>query len=99
MESYTTKEMETKGGLELSLYIHITHTLFTTQVITDVETKCKILEACHDDRVGGCHFGRDKTGSKVSARFYWKGIQKDVAHWVMFKLHTCTCIYCRYLLR
>ena len=27
------------------------------QVVTDTKTKQKILEACHDDRVGGCHFG------------------------------------------
>ncbi len=41
-----------------------------------------ILEACHDNRVGGCHFGRDKTIEKVSSRFFWKGIHKDVEKWV-----------------
>ena len=52
------------------------------QVITEAHTKCIILGACHDDCVGGCHFGQDKTVAKVSARFYWKGIHKDVANWV-----------------
>ena len=52
------------------------------QVVTDTKTKQKILEACHDDRVGGCHFGRDKTATKVTARYYWKGIIQDVDAWV-----------------
>ena len=36
------------------------------QVITNRKTKHEILMACHDDNVGGCHFGRDKTVEKVS---------------------------------
>ena len=52
------------------------------QVVIDQKTKRKIMEACHDDKVGGCHFGRDKTASKVSARYYWKGIMQDVETWV-----------------
>ena len=52
------------------------------QVVTETKTKRQILEACHDDRVGGCHFGRDRTFAKVSARFYWKGIKEDVNDWV-----------------
>lgn len=52
------------------------------QVVTEMKAKRQILEACHDDLVGGCHFGRDKTFAKVSARFYWKGIKEDVNDWV-----------------
>ena len=52
------------------------------QVVTEIKTKRQILEACHDDRVGGCYFGHDKTFAKVSARFYWKGIKEDVRDWV-----------------
>ena len=37
------------------------------QVVSDNNTKCKILEACHNDTVGGCHFSRDKVAVKVSA--------------------------------
>ena len=44
--------------------------------------KHAILEACHDSRFGGCHFGRDKTTEKVSSRYYWKGLHKDVEEWV-----------------
>ena len=51
-------------------------------MITSSEVKSKILEACHDERVGGCHFGRDKTAFKVSQRFYWKRINQDVEDWV-----------------
>ena len=46
------------------------------------EVKSKILEACHDDPVGRCHFGGDKTAFKVSQRFYWKRINQDVEDWV-----------------
>lgn len=48
----------------------------------DKKAKLKILEACHDNRVGGCHFGRDRTLDKVTARYYWKGIGVDVVDWV-----------------
>ena len=36
------------------------------------------LEGCHSDKLGGGHFGRDKTFSKVTERFYWVGIIEDV---------------------
>ena len=52
------------------------------QAVTDDRTKCKILEACHDDEVGGCHFGQDKTAAKVSTLYYWKGIMQDVEAWL-----------------
>ncbi len=58
-----------------------THNYFL-QVVTSSATKTRILEACHNDKVGGCHFGRDRTIDKVSARFYWNGIVKDVTDWV-----------------
>ena len=60
------------------------------QVVSDNGTKKRILEACHDDAVGGCHFGRDKTAAEVSARYYWKTINIDVADWVR---------YCNYILQ
>ena len=44
-------------------------------------SKTRILEACHDDRVGGCHFGRDRTIDKIAARYYWRGIY-DSEEWV-----------------
>ena len=34
------------------------------------------------------HLGEDKTLSKVKERFYWPGMQKDVAQWI------CTCPVC-----
>ena len=52
------------------------------KAIRVAKTKRKIMEACHDDKVGGCHFGRDKTASKVSTQYYWKGIMQDVETWV-----------------
>ena len=52
------------------------------QVIRDRVAKTRILEACHDDRVGGCHFGRDRTVDKIAARYYWRGIYNDTEDWV-----------------
>ena len=36
-----------------------------------MQMKCRVVEACHDDKVDGCHFGRDKSADKVSSHFYW----------------------------
>ena len=57
---------------------------YDMQVVSDSKTKLKILEVCHNDSVGGCHFGWDITAAKVSARYYWKTINQDVADWVCF---------------
>ena len=35
------------------------------QVVSDNGTKRKILEACHNDAVSSCHFGRGKTAAKA----------------------------------
>ena len=71
--------------------------LTIVQVVTELQTKCRIVEACHDDKVGGCHFGRDKTADKVSSRFYWKRINSDVDDWVRYTyifelVYSCTSI-------
>ena len=52
------------------------------QVVVELSTKKRILESCHNDMLGGCHFGRDKTAAKVTSRFYWKGMNKDIDDWV-----------------
>ena len=59
-----------------------TQVLTIVQVVTELQTKCRIVEACHDDKVGGCHFGHDNAADKVNARFYWKCINFDVNDWV-----------------
>ncbi len=41
------------------------------------EEKLHILKACHVDPTGG-HFGIKKTAGKVSERYSWSGIIKDV---------------------
>ena len=63
------------------------------QVVSD-NTKCKNLEACQNDTVGGCHFGRDMVAAKVSARYYWKAINNDVADWVYYN-GTAAIVHCR----
>ena len=49
--------------------------------IRDLETRMQILKSCHHGLEGG-HFGRDKTRSKISARYYWQGLGEDVEKWV-----------------
>ena len=55
------------------------------QVIGDASIKKKIVESCHNDKLGGCHFGCDKTAVKVTARFYWKGMNQDIDNWVRYQ--------------
>ena len=43
--------------------------------IRDLEPRMQILKSCHHGLEGG-HFGRDKTRSKISARYYWQGLAK-----------------------
>ena len=54
------------------------------QVVVELSMNKRILESCHNDMLGGCHFGRNKTAAKVTSRFYWKGMNKDIDEWVRF---------------
>ncbi len=40
--------------------------------------KQQVLEAVHSSKLGGGHFGRDKTLGKLSERYYWVGMVDDV---------------------
>ena len=46
--------------------------------MTNSDTKSRILDACHNDRVRGCHFGRDKTAFKISQDL--QGVKRFVIH-------------------
>ena len=81
------------------------------QVVTEQHTKHLILEACHNDRVGGHHFGRDETAEKypenstgrVSIRIVTLhiciliGIMSRISYTLLF---TCIpCFHAKYLFK
>eukprot|EP00731_Ephydatia_muelleri_P007412 Em0003g1660a len=57
--------------------------------VFDEEDQKRVMEACHDDKLGGGHFGRDKTLQKICSRFYWQNMTNDV------KEHVRTCDTCQ----
>ena len=52
------------------------------QWIQNKELKEQILQSIHDNRMGGCHFGRDKTREKVCSRYFWHGICEDIDKYI-----------------
>ena len=63
----------------------LNYSKYGMQVVSYSSTKLKILEACPNDIVGGCHFGQDITGAKISAQYYWKTINQNIADdWVCY---------------
>eukprot|EP00731_Ephydatia_muelleri_P031393 Em0022g907a len=57
--------------------------------VFDEEDQKRVTEACHDDKLGGGHFGRDKTLQKACSRFYWHDMTNDI------KEHIRTCDVCQ----
>ena len=41
-----------------------------------------ILNAYHDNPTGGGHFGRDRTYSKISERYYWFGMKTEIDNYI-----------------
>ena len=50
------------------------------QLVVPHAIREEILQELHAGALGG-HLGEEKTSSKVKLRFYWPGMQKDVARW------------------
>ena len=55
------------------------------RVIEETAEQNRLLRACHEGlgetkqaQAMGGHFGRTKTLSKLTSRYYWKGMKKDV---------------------
>lgn len=45
--------------------------------ITDTKEKQQILEDCHNEATSG-HMGTKKTLARITERFIWAGVAKDV---------------------
>ena len=52
-----------------------------SQLVVPAVLRFEILPNVHD-HIAGAHFGLNKTFSKLKQRYYWKGMFKDVEHWV-----------------
>ena len=50
--------------------------------VVRMEESTSIIRECHEAVIGGGHFKRDKTFGKISERFYWQGMMKDVKEYV-----------------
>lgn len=49
--------------------------------VMNTKERTKILEACHKDLMSG-HMGTKKTLARITQRFIWPGVAKDVNHLV-----------------
>ena len=52
-----------------------------SQLVVPAALRFEILSNVHD-HIAGAHFGLNKTFSKLRQRYWWKGMFKDVEHWV-----------------
>lgn len=51
------------------------------KIVVPTANRKEILEACHDSPLAG-HFGVFKTTARISERYYWPGLRKDVRYFV-----------------
>lgn len=59
------------------------------QWIVNKDSQMKVIVSCHDQALGGGHFGRDKTIHKICSRFYWRDMTKFIKEYVR------TCVQCQ----
>ncbi|CAF3966009.1 unnamed protein product, partial [Rotaria sp. Silwood1] len=52
------------------------------------EIRNNIMKIYHDTQANGAHFGRDKTITKIKARYYWNTMNNDITNYVK------SCIRC-----
>ncbi|MHB1799638.1 MAG: reverse transcriptase family protein [Vulcanimicrobiaceae bacterium] len=52
-----------------------------TQSVLPASLVYEVIRAFHDEPLGG-HLGFKKTYNKIKERFWWKGMKKDIQHWV-----------------
>ena len=51
------------------------------RLLVTEEEKMKAFIESHDNSLGG-HFGKNSTIDKIALNYYWKGMIRDVSHWV-----------------
>ena len=75
-------------GSTIDSSIHFSYVL-TFQMILRKEVLA-ILEVYHSNPTCGGHFGMEKTLKKITERYYWRGIKKDVTDYCK-NCHKCCC--------
>ena len=51
------------------------------RIVADLDEQRRIVVSCHSDETSG-HFGVRKTANRISDRFYWRGMWKEVENYV-----------------
>ena len=51
------------------------------QILVPTKDRYKIWEALHADRIGGGHYGIQKTLDKVRDKYYWYSVTRDIDIW------------------
>ena len=57
------------------------------KILQSVQEKSAALRECHDNPLTGGHFGSRRTFEKLSRRYKWKGMRKDVEDYCRGCLH------------
>ena len=67
------------------------------EIIQSSDERKMIVEACHRDKTSG-HFGVKKTVGRVAAKYYWRGMHKQVEDYVSHHHHECHIyVYCVFM--
>jgi hypothetical protein len=66
------------------------HNEYLFQIVVPLTLRSDVMEAFHNDSLGGGHLSYDRTLEKVRTRFYWENMNDDVASWIG------TCVVCQH---
>ncbi|CAF3904830.1 unnamed protein product [Rotaria sordida] len=68
--------------LQEGLLMHHEHNSKPVPCVPKGEIRRDIMKIYHDTQANGAHFGRDKTITKIKARYYWNTMSSDITNYV-----------------